>query len=173
MISSQLLTNLKNLNLQINYPYSIVFYYHNSYTYYVPLSQLQGVRPLAQAAEYKDAEFTPLSLFNFFVNRCCENLHIVLTMSSIREAFRDHLKQFPSLINCYTIDWFHAIMQVSIKDYHVGTMHTICLLQAWLEDALESVRANNFLQDIEMSDDERKQLCGVHLSAPCREQSKK
>ena len=73
-------------------------------------NHIKAVRPLAQA-EYKDAEFTPLSLFNFFINRCRENLHIVLAMSPIGDAFRNRLRQFPSLINCCTIDWF----QVNIK----------------------------------------------------------
>lgn len=73
----------------------------------------QAVRPLAQA-EYKDAEFTPLSLFNFFINRCRENLHIVLAMSPIGDAFRNRLRQFPSLINCCTIDWFQVSINVIV-----------------------------------------------------------
>ena len=84
---------------------SIIHYPYTSCVYH-----LKAVRPLAQA-EYKDAEFTPLSLFNFFINRCRENLHIVLAMSPIGDAFRNRLRQFPSLINCCTIDWF----QVSIE----------------------------------------------------------
>ena len=89
------------------------------------------MRPLAQA-ENKDAEFTPLSLFNFFVNRCRENLHVILAMSPIGDAFRNRLRKFPSLINCCTIDWF----------------------QAWPDDALELV-ANKFLEDVQMENHER------------------
>ena len=66
---------------------------------------IEAMRPIA-AAEDKNADFTPLSLFNFFINRCKENLHIVLAMSPIGDAFRNRLRQFPSLINCCTIDWF-------------------------------------------------------------------
>jgi len=65
------------------------------------------MRPLAQA-ENKDAEHTPLSLFNFFVNCCKENLHVILAFSPIGDAFRNRLRKFPSLINCCTIDWFQA-----------------------------------------------------------------
>ena len=65
------------------------------------------MRPLAQA-ENKDAEHTPLSLFNYFVNRCRENLHVILAFSPIGDAFRSRVRQFPSLINCCTIDWFQA-----------------------------------------------------------------
>ena len=49
-----------------------------------------------------------LSLFNFFVNRCKENLHVILAFSPIGDAFRNRLRKFPSLINCCTIDWFQA-----------------------------------------------------------------
>ena len=65
------------------------------------------MRPLAQA-DNKDMEFTPLSLFNFFVSRCRENLHVILAMSPIGDAFRNRLRKFPSLINCCTIDWFQV-----------------------------------------------------------------
>lgn len=68
------------------------------------------MRPLAQA-DNKDMEFTPLSLFNFFVNRCRENLHVILAMSPIGDAFRNRLRKFPSLINCCTIDWFQVSSQ--------------------------------------------------------------
>ena len=65
------------------------------------------MRPLAQA-ENKEAEHTPLSLFNYFVNRCREKLHVILAFSPIGDAFRSRVRQFPSLINCCTIDWFQA-----------------------------------------------------------------
>uniref|UniRef100_A0A663MC17 Dynein axonemal heavy chain 12 n=1 Tax=Athene cunicularia TaxID=194338 RepID=A0A663MC17_ATHCN len=67
----------------------------------------------------------PLALFAFFVNCCKENLHIVVAFSPIGDAFRNRLRQFPSLINCCTIDWF----------------------QPWPEDALECV-ASKFLQSL-------------------------
>ena len=66
------------------------------------------MRPLA-LADNKDMEFTPLSLFNFFVSRCRENLHVILAMSPIGDAFRNRLRKFPSLINCCTIDWFQVM----------------------------------------------------------------
>ena len=69
----------------------------------------------AQAqAEDKNAEFTPLAFFSFFVNRCRENLHVVIAFSPIGEAFRNRIRQFPSLINCCNIDWF----QLSIHNFY-------------------------------------------------------
>lgn len=47
-----------------------------------------------------------MALWNFFVERVREQLHIVLAMSPIGEAFRARIRMFPSLVNCCTIDWF-------------------------------------------------------------------
>ncbi len=63
-------------------------------------------------AETKD------QLYSSFINRSRENLHVVLCMSPVGEAFRARCRQFPSLINCCTIDWFNewpeeALLSVS------------------------------------------------------------
>ena len=61
------------------------------------------MRPLAKEAgkpETRDA------IYAHFVQLVRENLHIVLCMSPIGEAFRVRCRMFPSLINCCTIDWF-------------------------------------------------------------------
>ncbi|XP_059139620.1 dynein axonemal heavy chain 3-like isoform X2 [Physella acuta] len=79
--------------------------------------------------EGRNMDGTPLAMYNFFIDRVKQHLHIVLAMSPIGDAFRNRLRMFPSLINCCTIDWF----------------------QAWPEDALEMV-ANKFLEEIEMED---------------------
>ena len=69
---------------------------------------VQLVRPLAQAGN-KNKEMTALQLFAFFVSRCRANLHIMIAFSPIGDAFRNRLRQFPSLINCCTIDWFQVV----------------------------------------------------------------
>ncbi|XP_028848515.1 dynein heavy chain 12, axonemal isoform X2 [Denticeps clupeoides] len=106
---------------------------------------MESVRPIAQAGN-KNLEFSPLALFAHFVARCKENLHIVVAFSPIGDSFRNRLRQFPSLINCCTINWF----------------------QPWPEEALERV-ANKFLQALEMSDHERKEIVSIcktfHTSA--------
>ncbi|NXK36347.1 DYH7 protein, partial [Piprites chloris] len=91
----------------------------------------EGVRALVQT-DSKGEEFSPLALFAYFVNFCKENLHIVVAFSPIGDTFRNRLRQFPSLINCCTIDWF----------------------QPWPEDALERV-ASKFLETLELTDTER------------------
>ncbi len=49
---------------------------------------------------------TPSHLRSYFVDKTRDNLHIVLAMSPIGDAFRERLRQFPSLVNCCTIDWW-------------------------------------------------------------------
>ncbi|TPX33936.1 hypothetical protein SeMB42_g07413 [Synchytrium endobioticum] len=77
-------------------------------------------------------DMSSAALYNAFVNRCRDNLHVVLSMSPIGDAFRTRLRMFPSLVNCCTIDWF----------------------QVWPEDALEVV-ARRFLEDVELDNNSR------------------
>jgi len=72
-------------------------------------------------------------LFRFFVSQCRENLHMVVCMSPVGDAFRERLRMFPSLVNCCTIDWFSE----------------------WPSDALKSV-ASQFLSELEMPSEEIK-----------------
>lgn len=59
---------------------------------------------------------TPLAMYNYFIDRVKQNLHIVLAMSPIGDAFRNRLRMFPSLINCCTIDWFQVSPHVILHD---------------------------------------------------------
>ena len=79
-----------------------------------------------------------------FVSRVRDKLHIVLCMSPVGDSLRIRCRQFPSLINCTTIDWFHG----------------------WPEAALVSV-AERFLENLELPSPEIRQsvvrMCGfVH-----------
>jgi len=49
---------------------------------------------------------TKLNAFAQFLVRIKANLHIVLCMSPLGDAFRTRLRMFPALVNCCTIDWF-------------------------------------------------------------------
>lgn len=63
--------------------------------------------PFARAAGM-GKDVSPAELYAFFIERARRNLHILLCMSPIGDAFRDRLRKFPSLITCCTIDWFKA-----------------------------------------------------------------
>ncbi|KAL1497384.1 hypothetical protein ABEB36_008364 [Hypothenemus hampei] len=82
---------------------------------------LEKMQNAARTAGRK-VEATPLALYNFFIERVRQNLHVALCFSPIGDTFRVRCRMFPSLINCCTIDWF----------------------QNWPADALERV-ANMFL----------------------------
>ncbi|XP_041084991.1 dynein heavy chain 3, axonemal-like [Polyodon spathula] len=112
------------------------------------IEKMQGVARM----EGKKIDSTALAMYNFFIDRVKSNLHIVLAMSPIGDAFRNRLRMFPSLINCCTIDWF----------------------QAWPTDALEMV-ANKFLEEVELEDEIRKEVVAVckYFQESVRELSEK
>ncbi|XP_054642367.1 dynein axonemal heavy chain 7 [Dunckerocampus dactyliophorus] len=85
-----------------------------------------------QREREKQTDGSNLALFNMFLERCRSQMHVVLAMSPIGDAFRNRLRRFPALINCCTINWF----------------------QSWPEDALQAV-AFRFLEDVEMTDEHR------------------
>lgn len=66
-----------------------------------------------------------------FVTRVRENLHVVLCVSPVGDALRIRCRNFPSLINCTTIDWFFP----------------------WPEAALVSV-AERFIEGVPLPSDE-------------------
>ncbi|CAM9811362.1 unnamed protein product, partial [Ectocarpus sp. 12 AP-2014] len=77
-----------------------------------------------------------------FVTRVRENLHVVLCVSPVGDALRVRCRNFPSLINCTTIDWFFP----------------------WPEAALVSV-AERFIEGVPLPSDEVRagliRMCGV------------
>lgn len=50
---------------------------------------------------------SPKALYNLFVNVIREQLHIILCFSPINNNFRTYFRNYPSIINSCTIDWFH------------------------------------------------------------------
>ncbi|TPX58491.1 hypothetical protein PhCBS80983_g03079 [Powellomyces hirtus] len=79
---------------------------------------LNTMRPIAN-----DMAISPTreNLFALYITRVKSNLHLIICMSPIGDAFRTRLRMFPSLVNCCTIDWFST----------------------WPEEALRSVAANS------------------------------
>merc|ERR1719174_202762 len=84
--------------------------------------------------EGKAPDGTPTQLFGYFLERCKSNLGCVVCFSPIGDAWRTRIRQFPSLVNCCTIDWFTA----------------------WPADALQAV-AERSIQDIPDMNDKLRQ----------------
>ncbi|XP_050526602.1 dynein axonemal heavy chain 12 isoform X2 [Daktulosphaira vitifoliae] len=89
---------------------------------------LEMVRLAAQGGN-RNLDIAPLVVFNYFTNRCKQNLHICLCFSPIGSSFRNRLRLYPSMVSCCTIDWF----------------------EDWPEDALEMV-ARKYLSGVNLSD---------------------
>ncbi|XP_054635035.1 dynein axonemal heavy chain 6 isoform X2 [Dunckerocampus dactyliophorus] len=105
---------------------------------------LAATRPKAKEAGISEENRD--EVFQYFISRVREKLHIVLCMSPVGDAFRSRCRMFPSLVNCCTIDWFVE----------------------WPREALLSV-AQAFFQNVDFGTEELKQsfsdLCvETHLS---------
>ena len=87
---------------------------------------IESILPDARRAGKADNNAT---VFSYFVDRCRANIHVVLCLSPIGSGFRNRLRQFPSLVNCTTIDWFHQ----------------------WPAEALRQV-ATHFLRDVSLDE---------------------
>ncbi|XP_044515237.1 dynein axonemal heavy chain 6 [Gracilinanus agilis] len=77
---------------------------------------MAATRPKAKEAGIPEGNRD--EVFQFFISRVRQKLHIVLCMSPVGEAFRSRCRMFPSLVNCCTIDWFvqwprEALLSVS------------------------------------------------------------
>uniref|UniRef100_A0A8D1UYI8 Dynein axonemal heavy chain 1 n=1 Tax=Sus scrofa TaxID=9823 RepID=A0A8D1UYI8_PIG len=87
--------------------------------------QDQIVNTMRPYIQERGLQPTRANLMVAYTGRVRSNIHMVLCMSPIGEVFRARLRQFPSLVNCCTIDWFNE----------------------WPAQALESV-ATTFLNEI-------------------------
>ncbi|XP_021099660.1 dynein heavy chain 1, axonemal isoform X7 [Heterocephalus glaber] len=87
--------------------------------------QDQIVNAMRSYVQEQGLQPTKANLMAAYTGRVRNNIHMVLCMSPIGEVFRARLRQFPSLVNCCTIDWFNE----------------------WPAEALESVAAT-FLNEI-------------------------
>lgn len=89
---------------------------------------VEMVRLSAQGGN-RNIDISPLEVFSYFVNRCRQNLHIILCFSPIGSSLRNRLRLYPSLLNCCTIDWFDM----------------------WPDEALEMV-AKKYTSNMDISD---------------------
>lgn len=89
------------------------------------------VSSLTGAAKKAGIPEVAADIFRFFIDRVRSNLHVILCMSPIGEAFRNRIRQYPAFVNCTTIDWFTE----------------------WPKDALLEV-AERYLEGVDLGSDE-------------------
>ena len=90
-------------------------------------------------ANYKDQSRD--GIFEFFISRVRSNLHVVLCMSPVGDAFRRRCRMFPSLVNCCTIDWFvkwppealfivamGSLQSITRDEAQCESMSTVCVM---------------------------------------------
>uniref|UniRef100_A0A1I8HFN9 AAA domain-containing protein n=1 Tax=Macrostomum lignano TaxID=282301 RepID=A0A1I8HFN9_9PLAT len=68
------------------------------------IEEMRGA--LAPEAKKEGIDDTPANMFNFLIERARANLHVILCMSPVGEAFRNRIRMYPAFVNCTTIDWF-------------------------------------------------------------------
>ncbi|KAJ8964946.1 hypothetical protein NQ314_004501 [Rhamnusium bicolor] len=94
---------------------------------------------LDTAANKANILHTNEAMYEFLISRVRANMHIVLCMSPIGDAFRNRLRQYPALVNCTTIDWFcewpkEALLEVGNKYIaDVNFVQTITGEEVYLE----------------------------------------
>uniref|UniRef100_A0A669QJL6 Dynein axonemal heavy chain 1 n=1 Tax=Phasianus colchicus TaxID=9054 RepID=A0A669QJL6_PHACC len=74
---------------------------------YSPDDQEQIMTAMKPVVRELGLQPTKANLMAAYTGRVRSNIHMVLCMSPIGEVFRARLRQFPSLVNCCTIDWFN------------------------------------------------------------------
>ena len=60
-------------------------------------------------------EPTPLEIYDYFLSRLRDNLHVVLCFSPVGNKFRERARKFPALFNECSIDWFLPWPQVALR----------------------------------------------------------
>ena len=106
----------------------------------------------------ENKEPTSTEIYDYFLNRLRDNLHIVLCFSPVGNKFRNRARKFPALFNECTIDWFLP----------------------WPETALENV-ANQFIGqlNLEASQEVREKLptwmaqCHLQINDICGDYKQK
>jgi dynein heavy chain len=90
--------------------------------------ELNGVcQSVEKPAKEAGIAYGPVALYEFFISRVRENLHVVFCLSPIGSSFRDYCRMYPSLVSCTTVLWFlpwptEALMEVALKFVREGDL---------------------------------------------------
>ena len=72
------------------------------------------------------------NLYNYFISRARDNLHLVLCFSPVGEKFRDRALKFPGLFSGCTMDWFTKWPRdalIAVSKYFLSKVNIVCTPQ--------------------------------------------
>jgi len=78
------------------------------------------------------------AIYNFLLDRVKANLHVIVCMSPVGEAFRNRMRMYPALVNCTTIDLFNEWPQEALLE--VGEKY-LANVELGVSDQVRSVKA--------------------------------
>ncbi|KAK2585046.1 hypothetical protein KPH14_008566 [Odynerus spinipes] len=96
-----------------------------------------ATRPAAKERNISEGDRD--GIYQFFVGRVRNFLHLMICMSPIGDAFRRRCRMFPSLVNCCTIDWFTKWPRDALLSVAENTIATIVPDDLDLLPALSSI----------------------------------
>ncbi|KAK9295362.1 hypothetical protein QLX08_010308 [Tetragonisca angustula] len=114
-----------------------------------------ATRPAAKQAGIHEANRD--GIYQYFIGRVRDHLHLMICMSPIGDTFRHRCRMFPSLVNCCTIDWFtkwpndallsvaeSSLITIAPKDStQLASLSNICVL---IHASVEEVTTRFFLE---------------------------
>jgi len=93
------------------------------------LDEMQASLVPAMKADFPKRSPTNQNLYDYFINRVRENLHVVLCFSPVSEKFRQRAVKFPAIFGGTQMDWYMAWPKdalIAVADHFLATFEIDC-----------------------------------------------